>query len=102
MKGDYKKQATTVGLVALILSAFLTSVNQIFYDWGIATGTFIACTILILAVVSGKSAVQMDITLPVIFALIASIGGVGEAVLCTMYSKKLNEAGWTTSMNDFS
>ncbi|MFJ6208566.1 EamA family transporter [Lysinibacillus sp. NPDC092081] len=67
-------------------------------QWVIATGTFIACTILILAVVSGKSAVQMDLTLPVIVALIASVGcGVG-AVLCTMYSKRLSEAGWTTSM----
>ncbi|MEY9979018.1 hypothetical protein [Lysinibacillus sp. RC79] len=67
-------------------------------QWVIATGAFIACTILILAVVSGKSAVQMDLTLPVIVALIASVGcGVG-AVLCTMYSKRLSEAGWTTSM----
>lgn len=67
-------------------------------QWVITTGTFIACTILILAVVSGKSAVQMDLTLPVLVALIASVGcGVG-AVLCTMYSKRLSEAGWTTSM----
>ncbi|MFB7158778.1 EamA family transporter [Lysinibacillus sp. NPDC056232] len=67
-------------------------------QWVIATGTFIACTILIVAVVSGKSAVQMDITWPVILALIASVGcGVG-AVLCTIYSKRLSEAGWTTSM----
>lgn len=67
-------------------------------QWVIAMGTFIACTILILAVVSGKSVVQMDITLPVILALIASVGcGIG-AVLCTMYSKRLSEAGWTTSM----
>jgi len=67
-------------------------------QWVIATGTLIACIILIVAVVSGKSAVQMDITWPVILALIASVGcGVG-AVLCTMYSKRLSEAGWTASM----
>ncbi|MGE7688425.1 EamA family transporter [Lysinibacillus sp. NPDC097214] len=67
-------------------------------QWVIAIGTFIACTILIVAVVSGKSAVQMDITWPVILALIASVGCGAGAVLCTIYSKRLSEAGWTTSM----
>ncbi|MBG9455743.1 hypothetical protein ABE61_17200 [Lysinibacillus sphaericus] len=53
-------------------------------QWVISTGTLIACIILIVAVVSGKSAVQMNITWPVILALIASVGcGVG-AVLCRM------------------
>ncbi|MCL1694552.1 DMT family transporter [Lysinibacillus sp. BPa_S21] len=67
-------------------------------QWVIATGTFIACTILIFAVVSGKSAIQMEINLQVVLALIASVGcGIG-AVLCTIYSKRLSEAGWTTSM----
>jgi len=67
-------------------------------QWVIAIGTFIACTILIVAVVSGKSAVQIDITWPVILALIASVGCGAGAVLCTIYSKRLSEAGWTTSM----
>ncbi|MGE7926514.1 hypothetical protein [Lysinibacillus xylanilyticus] len=84
-------------LFVLVLAVFAKeSISKA--NWVISTGTIIACIILILAVVSGKSAVQMDITLPVIFALIASVGcGVG-AVLCTMYSKKLSEVGWTTSM----
>lgn len=67
-------------------------------QWLIAIGTLIACSVLIVSVLSGSSAVKLDITMPVIIALIASIScGVG-AVLCTVYSKKLNEAGWTTSM----
>ncbi|MFT9820022.1 EamA family transporter [Lysinibacillus sp. NPDC056185] len=84
-------------LFVLVLAVFAKeSIPKV--QWVIATGTFLACTILILAVISGKSAVQMDITFPVILALIASVGcGVG-AVLCTIYSKKLSEAGWTTSM----
>ena len=51
-----------------------------------------------MAVLSGNSALQMNVTLPVINALVASVGcGIG-AVLCTRYSKKLSEAGWTSSM----
>jgi len=54
--------------------------------------------VLIFTVLSGKSAVQMAITFPVILALLASMScGVGT-VLCTVYSKKLSEASWTTSM----
>ncbi|PJO45566.1 hypothetical protein [Lysinibacillus xylanilyticus] len=98
MKGDYKKQATTVRLVALILSAFLTSVNQIFYDWVIAMGTFIACTILILAVVSGKSAVPNGHNFARDFRIDSECWLWVGAVPCTMCSKKLSEAGWTTSM----
>lgn len=67
-------------------------------QWFIAFATLIACMVLIFAVLSGKSAVQMAITLPVMLSLLASMScGVG-AVLCTVYSKKLSEAGWTTSM----
>ena len=67
-------------------------------QWVIAIGTLFACIILIMAVLSGNSALQMDVTLPVINALVASVGcGIG-AVLCTRYSKKLSEAGWTSSM----
>ncbi|MFJ7666792.1 DMT family transporter [Lysinibacillus sp. NPDC097195] len=67
-------------------------------QWLIAIATFIACIVLIVAVISGKSAVQITITFPVILALLASIScGVG-AVLCTVYSKKLSAEGWTTSM----
>jgi len=67
-------------------------------QWFIAFATLIACMILVIAVLSGNSAVQIDITVPVILALLASIScGLG-AVLCTVYSKKLSEAGWTTSM----
>ena len=67
-------------------------------QWVIAIGTLFACIILIMAVLSGNSALQMDVTLPVIIALVASVGcGIG-AVFCTRYSKKLSEAGWTSSM----
>jgi len=60
-------------LFVLVLAVFAKeSIPKV--NWVIATGTIIACTILILAVVSGKSAVQMDIILPVIFALIANVG----------------------------
>jgi drug/metabolite transporter (DMT)-like permease len=85
-------------LFVLVLAFFAKESIPKAAQWVIAAGTFIACTILILAVVSGKSAIQMDITMPVILALIASVGcGIG-AVLCTIYSKRLSEAGWTTSM----
>jgi drug/metabolite transporter (DMT)-like permease len=67
-------------------------------QWLIAMATMIACIVLIIAVLSGNSAVQLIITMPVIIALFASIScGVG-AVSCTIYSRKLSEAGWTTSM----
>ncbi|MFJ7732636.1 DMT family transporter [Lysinibacillus sp. NPDC097231] len=87
-----------IGPLFVLILAVLAKESIPKAQWVIASGTFIACTILIVAVVSGKSAVHMDITLPVILALIASVGcGIG-AVLCTMYSKRLSEAGWTTSM----
>lgn len=59
-------------------------------QWFIAFGTLIACMVLIFAVLSGKSAMQMAITFPVILAILA----VGRYI---MY-RKLSEAGWTTSM----
>lgn len=87
-----------IGPLFVLIVAFFAKESIPRVQWAIALGTFIACTILIVAVISGKSAVQMDLTLPVIVALIASVGcGIG-AVLCTIYSKRLSEAGWTTSM----
>jgi hypothetical protein len=67
-------------------------------NWIIATGTIIACTILILAVVSGKSAVPNGHNFARDFRIDSKCWLWVGAVLCTMYSKKLSEAGWTTSM----
>ncbi|MED3802292.1 hypothetical protein P4562_10175 [Lysinibacillus xylanilyticus] len=66
-------------------------------NWVIATGTFIACTILILAVVSGKSVVNGH-NFARDFRIDSECWLWVGAVLCTMYSKRLSEAGWTTSM----
>lgn len=84
-------------LFVLLLAVFAKeSIPRV--QWIIAIGTLFACILLIFAVLSGNSAVQMDVTFPVIISLVASVGcGIG-AVLCTRYSKKLSDAGWTSSM----
>lgn len=84
-------------LFVLLLAVFAKeSISKV--QWIIAIGTLFACIFLIVAVLSGNSALQMDVTISVVLALITSVGcGIG-AVLCTRYSKKLSEAGWTSSM----
>ena len=87
-----------IGPLFVLLLAVLAKESIPKVQWMIAFGTLFACVILIGAVLSGNSAVQMEVSFPVILALVASVGcGIG-AVLCTRYSKKLSEAGWTTSM----
>lgn len=87
-----------IGPVFVLLLAVFAKESIPKVQWMIAIGTLFACIFLILAVLSGNSAVQMDVTLPVILALVASVCcGVG-AVLCTRYSKKLSGAGWSSSM----
>lgn len=84
-------------LFILLLAAFQkTAVRQ--KQWYIAIGTFIACTVLISAVLLGESGVKMQLSLEVILGIFSSLlCGVG-AVFCSIYSKQLNELGWTSSM----
>ena len=84
-------------LFILLLAVFQkTAVRQ--KQWYIAIGTFIACTVLILAVLFGESGVKMQLSIEVILGIVASLlCGVG-AVFCSIYSKQLNDLGWTSSM----
>lgn len=67
-------------------------------QWAIAVATFMACGILITAVLLGQSGVAMQLSMEVILGILASmICGIG-AVFCSVYSKQLNELGWTSSM----
>lgn len=87
-----------IGPLFVLLLAVFAKENIPKVQWIIAIGTLFACIFLIVAVLSGNSAVQMEVTFPVILALIASVGcGIG-VVLCTRYSKRLSDAGWTSSM----
>ena len=64
----------------------------------IAIGTLLTAILLIYAVFTGQSAVDMQWDFSSLLGIIASIiCGLG-AVLCTIYSKQLSEAGWTSSM----
>lgn len=66
--------------------------------WAIAVATFMACGILITAVLLGQSGIAMQLSMEVILGILASmICGIG-AVFCSVYSKQLNELGWTSSM----
>src|SRR5699024_3988070 len=50
------------------------------------------------AIFTGQSATEMQWNVNIILGIIASIAcGLG-AVLCTIYSKQLSRAGWTSSM----
>ncbi|MEK4423640.1 DMT family transporter [Solibacillus sp. FSL K6-1523] len=84
-------------LFILLLAVFQkTAVRQ--KQWYIAIGTFIACAVLISAVLFGESGVKMQLSIEVILGIVASLlCGVG-AVFCSIYSKQLNELGWTSSM----
>ncbi len=84
-------------LFILLLAVFQkTAVRQ--KQWYIAIGTFIACTVLILAVLLGESGVKMQLSIEVILGIVASLlCGVG-AVFCSIHSKQLNDLGWTSSM----
>lgn len=67
-------------------------------NWGIAGGTLAATLLLIYAVLTGQSATAMQWNIHVMISILASIAcGLG-AVLCSIYSKQLSNAGWTSSM----
>lgn len=67
-------------------------------QWSIAFCTFLACGVLIWAVLAGQSGVGMQLSSEMVLGIIASIiCGVG-AVLCRVYFKQLNEIGWMSSM----
>ncbi|GLC89110.1 DMT family transporter [Lysinibacillus piscis] len=67
-------------------------------QWFIAVGTLFACGVLIMAVVVGESGVTMELSTEVVIGIIASILCGAGAVCCSIYSKQLNELGWTSSM----
>lgn len=66
-------------------------------QWLITVGTFIASVLLMLTALFGLSGVEVgntsDFTLGIIASVLCGLG----AVLCTIYSKKLSIAGWTSS-----
>ena len=66
-------------------------------QWIITAGTFAASVLLMLTALFGLSGVQVTNTTDFVYGIIASVlCGLG-AVLCTIYSKKLSNAGWTSS-----
>lgn len=66
-------------------------------QWIITAGTFAASVLLMLTALFGLSGVQVTNTADFVYGIIASVlCGLG-AVLCTIYSKKLSNAGWTSS-----
>jgi len=66
-------------------------------QWIITAGTFTASVLLMLTALFGLSGVQVANTTDFVYGIIASVlCGLG-AVLCTIYSKKLSNAGWTSS-----
>ena len=67
-------------------------------NWVIAVGTLTTTLLLVYAVLTGQSATAMQWNMNVALSVIASIAcGLG-AVLCSIYSKQLSNAGWTSSM----
>lgn len=66
-------------------------------QWLIVLGTFAASLLLILTAVLGLSGVNITTNIDFVFGITASvICGLG-AVLCAIYSKRLSNAGWTSS-----
>ncbi|WP_342511494.1 EamA family transporter [Sporosarcina sp. FSL K6-1522] len=66
-------------------------------QWLITAGTFAASVLLMVTALAGLSGVQVTNTTDFVYGLVASVlCGLG-AVLCTIYSKKLSVAGWTSS-----
>lgn len=66
-------------------------------QWLIVLGTFAASLLLILTAVLGFSGVNITTNMDFVFGITASvICGLG-AVLCAIYSKRLSNAGWTSS-----
>ncbi len=66
-------------------------------QWGIAFGIFAASLLLIVAIFTGKSAVQSWDQSSILGVGASILCGLG-AVFCTVYSKQLSQLGWTSSM----
>ena len=66
-------------------------------QWMITFGTFAASILLVMTALFGLSGVKMSNSTDFVYGIIASVlCGLG-AVLCTIYSKRLSNAGWTSS-----
>lgn len=84
---------------AIMVTAIITKekIRATRMQWAITVGTFAASLLLILTALFGFSGVQVTSTTNFVYGIIASVlCGLG-AVLCTIYSKKLSNAGWTSS-----
>ncbi|WP_234447728.1 DMT family transporter [Viridibacillus soli] len=87
-----------LGPLLIILIAVIQREKTRKARWFIAIGTLLACILVIGAVFTGRSAVNIEFNIQVVIGVIASIiCGLG-AVLCTIYSKQLSTTGWTSSM----
>ena len=87
-----------VGPLFVVLIALLQRQAVKRENWIIAIGTLLTTLLLIYAIFTGQSATEMQWNVNIILGIIASIAcGLG-AVLCTIYSKQLSRAGWTSSM----
>ena len=66
-------------------------------QWLITLGTFAASLLLVMTALFGLSGVKVTSSTDLVYGIIASVlCGLG-AVLCTIYSKRLSNAGWTSS-----
>jgi len=66
-------------------------------QWMITLGTFAASLLLVITALFGLSGVKVTSSIDFVYGIIASVlCGLG-AVLCTIYSKRLSNAGWTSS-----
>jgi drug/metabolite transporter (DMT)-like permease len=66
-------------------------------QWLITLGTFAASLLLVMTALFGLSGVKVTSSTDFVYGIIASVlCGLG-AVLCTIYSKRLSNAGWTSS-----
>ncbi|WP_368653919.1 EamA family transporter [Ornithinibacillus sp. 4-3] len=87
-----------IGPIFILMILVLQKQSVITTQWIIAVGTLLASMILIWIVLSGNSGVGLLFSIETFLAITGSIlCGVG-AVLCSVYSKQLNEIGWTSSM----
>lgn len=87
-----------IGPIFILMILVLQKQSVITTQWIIAVGTLLASMILIWIVLSGNSGVGLQFSIETFLAIAGSIlCGVG-AVLCSVYSKQLNEIGWTSSM----
>lgn len=87
-----------IGPIFILMILVLQKQSVIRAQWIIAVGTLLASMILIWIVLSRNSGVGLQFSIETFLAIAGSIlCGVG-AVLCSVYSKRLIEIGWTSSM----